>query len=68
MNLLFPTTQENEDLISIYSNGLQDFYQYSSAQGAIVEQTLAGVIHGPTSSLLDSCDCAEYSFFYEELA
>jgi len=34
---------------------------YSSGQGLIVEQPLAGVIHGPASSLLDSCYCAEIS-------
>jgi hypothetical protein len=68
MNLLFPTTQESEDLISIYLHGIHDFYQYSSAQGAIVEQPLVGVIHGPVSSLLDSCYCAEYPFFYEEFS
>jgi hypothetical protein len=28
---------------------------------------LVGVIHGPISSLLDTCYCAKYPFFYGEL-
>jgi hypothetical protein len=51
----------------MYLHGIHDFYQSSSAQGVIVEQPLAGVIHGSVSSLLDSCYCAEYLFFCEEL-
>jgi hypothetical protein len=38
--LLFLTTQESEDLISIYLHGIHHFYQYFSAQSVIVEQAL----------------------------
>jgi hypothetical protein len=44
MNPLFPTPQKGEDLISIYSHGIHDFYQQSSAQDVIIEQRLVGEI------------------------
>jgi hypothetical protein len=44
MNLLFPAPQKSEDLISIYSYGIHDFYQQSSAQDVIIEQRLVGEI------------------------
>ena len=35
---LFPMLQKSHDLIFIYSPGIRDFYQYSSAQDIIVER------------------------------